>query len=106
METFVPMVAAAALIYAASNLLKLILAGEVKSVVTQLASWAVGVGVAFLLQGSDFAPAIAVGDTWTLDGLNVWSTVLVGLTLAGVGNFAYDISPLNTPTIGTSSSNE
>ena len=104
METFVPMVAAAALIYAASNLLKLALAGEVKSAATQLVSWLIGVGVVFLLQASDFAPAIAVGDSWTLDGLNAWSTVLVGLSLAGLGNFAYDISPLNTPTIGSTSS--
>lgn len=103
METFVPMVAVAALIYAASNLLKLAIAGEFKSVITQLASWLIGVGAVFLLQASDFAPAVAVGDAWTLDGLNAWSTVLVGLTLAGVGNFAYDISPLNTPTIGADS---
>lgn len=100
MEAFVPMVAAAALAYAGFNLIKLALAGETKSVVTQLASWVVAVAVVFLLKESDFASAVAVGDAWTLDGLNVWSTILVGLSVAGVGNFAYDVSPLNTPSLG------
>jgi hypothetical protein len=100
METFVPMLATAALIYAASNLLKLVVAGELASAGTQVASWVIGIGAVFLLQASDFAPAIAVGDQWSLDGLNAWSTALVGLSLAGVGNFAYDVSPLSTPTIG------
>lgn len=101
MEAFVPLVAAAALIYAASNLLKMALAGEFKSVVTMLLSWVIGVSVAFLLQASDFGDSIAVGDSWTLGGLNIWSTVLVGLSLAGVGNAVYDALPINTPTVGS-----
>lgn len=100
MESFVPLIAAAALSYAAFNLVKMALAGETKSVLTQLASWIIAVAVVFLLQASDFASSVAVGDQWSLDTLNVWSTILVGLSVAGLGNFAYDVSPLNTPTLG------
>lgn len=100
METFVPLIAAAAFAYAAFNLIKLALAGETKSVVTQLASWIVTVLVVFMLQASDFASSVAVGDQWNLATLNIWSTILVGLSVAGVGNFAYDVSPLDTPTLG------
>lgn len=100
METFVPLVAAAALIYGATNLLKVSLAGQGKVAVTQLVSWAIAVAVVFLLQASDFASSIAVGDSWSLDTLNVWSTILVGISFAGVGNVIYDAIPKNTPTIG------
>lgn len=100
MESFVPLVAASAFAYAAFNLVKIALAGQTKSVLTQLASWVIAVGVVFLLKESDFAASVAVGDSWSLDTLNVWSTILVGLSVAGIGNFAYDVSPLNTPTLG------
>lgn len=103
METFVPLVAAAALIYAASNLLKMLVGGQLNAAFTLVATWAIGVGVAFLLQASDFSSAVAVGDSWTLDGLNAWSTILVGVSMAGVGNVIYDVLPINTPTLGSGS---
>jgi hypothetical protein len=101
MDTFIPLVAAVALIYGATNMLKVALAGQGKVVVTQLVSWVIAVAVVFLLQASDFASAIAVGEAWSLDTLNVWSTILVGVSFAGAGNVVYDIIPKDTPTIGS-----
>jgi hypothetical protein len=103
METFVPLLAAVALIYGLTNLIKVALAGQGKVVITQLASWLVAIAVVFLLAASDFADSITVGSgeaAWALGSLNAWSLVLVGVSLAGAANAVYDVIPKDTPTIG------
>ncbi len=104
MDQFVPLVAAAALIYAAGNLLKMVWAGQVKESVTLMVTWLIAIAIAFLLRASDFASGIPVGDTLTLDQLNAWSTILFSVSLGGVANLAYDIIPKDTPTLGVTPS--
>lgn len=101
MEAFVPLVALTGLVYAGANLVKMAVAGQTGPVVTQLMSWLIGVGATFLFAASDFGDSMPVGDQWTLGALNGVSLVIVGLSVAGVGNFAYDVVPKNTPTLFT-----
>lgn len=88
---FAPLLAAAALVMAALNLVKFARARDVNGVVSILAAWVIGVGVVFLLAGSDFAAGIELGDTGeTLDTVNNFSLILVGVTFAAAAQALYD----------------
>lgn len=102
MQTFVPLLAAAALIYATANLVKEAIAGNGKVVLTQLVTWCLGVIVVVLLAMTDFASSIVVGEDpgWVLSDLNGFSLILLGVSMAGVGNVIYDVIPKSTTTIG------
>lgn len=107
METFVPMLAAAGVIYALSNFVKLALAGDWDHATTLLTTWIIGVVVTFVLAMTDFADSIRVGEEWVLGDLNAWSLILVGFAAAGVGNVIYDALPgASTPTFGGSNDYE
>lgn len=67
------------------DLTKFLQAKDWSNVATILYVWAVGIVVTFLLRASDFD--ITVGN-YNLNDLNVFSTILVGVTLAGSAVFA------------------
>lgn len=79
---FVPLLAMTALIISAINLVKFLRAQDWNGVVTTLAVWLMGVAVVGLAAQTDFAGGITMGD-YTLDRLNGWSLVFVGLNFGG-----------------------
>lgn len=87
--SFVPLVAALALIVKLVDWIKYIKNKDTNGVVTQAAVWVAGVGVVFLLASTDFASGVEVGGL-ALDSLNAWSLVLLGLTVGSTGSFALD----------------
>ena len=86
---FIPLIAALALAVKIVDFVKYISNRDTNGIITQLAVWVSGVVVVFLLAATDFADGVEVAGM-TLDSLNVWSQVLLGLTLGSTGSFAYD----------------
>jgi hypothetical protein len=64
-------------------------ARDVNGVSTQLVSWAAGVGVFLLAAHTAWAPQLLVGGI-SLDRLNVWSLVFVGLTAGSASSLVHD----------------
>lgn len=89
MESFVPLVAALALVWKLVDFAKQVRVKDVDAVVTQLVTWVAGVVVTFILASSDFGDGIQVAHN-ALGRLNGWSLVLVGLTIASTGSVGYD----------------
>jgi hypothetical protein len=89
MESFVPLVAALALIWKLVDFAKQVRVRDVDAVITQLVTWGAGVVVTFILASSDFGDGILVAHS-ALGKLNGWSLVLVGLTIASTGSVGYD----------------
>lgn len=100
---FAPLLAAIALIYGASNLVKQLAAGQLAQACTQLVTWAIGVGVVCLLAATNWADGIAIGDGPSLGSLNFAALCLLGISLASAGNAVYDALPKSTPTLGSGS---
>lgn len=86
---FVPIAVAAALVWKIVSFVKFLMSGDKNKAVTQLVTWAAGIGVAFLLAASDFASSVDVGDH-TLGNLNGASVILFGVALGSVAAAAYD----------------
>jgi hypothetical protein len=99
MEQFVAVAVVVAFGLNLYNILKMLLAGELDKVATALGAYAIFIGLAFLLRASDFADSVALGE-FNLATLNTWSTILFGASLAGTAGTVYDISSINTPTLG------
>lgn len=97
--TFGALAASALVAAKLMDLVKNLQAGAVKDAITQVAAFGVGVLVAFLLTATDWADGIKVGDA-VLGSLSPWSVVLLGLWIGGSGQYAYDLSPRNTPSLG------
>lgn len=100
---FVPLLVVGSLILALVNTYKMALAGQWAKVGVQAVSWAVGIALAFLLSGTDWAQSILIGsgeDALPLGDLGWQSLILVGVALAAVANVAYDALPISTPTPG------
>jgi hypothetical protein len=86
---FVPLAATIALLWKIVDFAKLVRVRDVNAVVTQAVTWAAGVGLTFLLAGTDFADGIKIGDMH-LGHVNASSLVLIGLSLASSTSVAYD----------------
>ena len=102
MEQFVAVAVVVAFGLNIVNIFKIASASEWQKVGTAVFSYAVFIGLAFVLRESDFAGSVAVGD-FSLSTLNAWSTVLFGAALAGTAGTAYDALPINTPALGSHS---
>jgi hypothetical protein len=80
---FVPLAALGTLVFTFVNTLRFLVARDWSAVVTQVVAWAAGgVGI-FVVQATDFASAVRIGDL-TLDQLGFWSTLLLGLVAASL----------------------
>jgi hypothetical protein len=73
------------------DLLKFAKAGDINGTVTQIVSYALGIGAAFLFAQADIA------ETWSIPGIGVplstldgWSLVLLGIIWASGGSALYD----------------
>lgn len=86
---FVPLLAAAALVWKIVDFLKYLRTGDVNGVFTQLSVWVAGVAVVLLLANTDWADGITVGDT-ILGALNGASLVLLGLSVGSTSSVLYD----------------
>lgn len=84
---FAPMVALAALVFSVINFLKFVTAKDVKSAVSQAIVWVAGVAAVTIAAHTDFASGISVADR-TLDTLNAWSLVFVGLSWSSIATVA------------------
>lgn len=89
MDSFVPLVAALALIWKIIDFAKQVRVKDVDAVVTQVVTWVAGIVVVFILANSDFGDGIRVANN-LLGHLNGWSLLLVGLTVSSSGSVAYD----------------
>ena len=75
---FVPIVALGTLVYMFVIVLKNLSAQQWRPVATQVIAWLAGIGGIFLMARTQFAGGISIGDL-TLDRLDFWSKVFVGL---------------------------
>lgn len=60
-------------------------------VVTQAVTWVVGVAVVWLAGAADVTASLPLWDAHTLGSLDGGSIVLVGVELASLGSFGYDV---------------
>lgn len=87
---FIPIVQMAVLVMAVINFLKFVRTGDVNGALTQLSVWVAGVVVVLLVAQTDFATGIVIGDL-TLDLMNFWSLLFLGLTIASLATFGVEI---------------
>lgn len=90
MTDFAPAVALIALVTTTINLLRYARGRDLAGAGTILSAWVAGVAAVMIAAQTDFASGIAVGDR-TLEGLNVWSQLFVGLAVASAGSFLTDV---------------
>ncbi len=86
---FVPAVFMVALVWKLVDLVKYVRNGDVNAALTQLTTYAAGVGVAFLFAATQWADGIMIGDA-ALSSLSGASLVVAGLALASTGSALYD----------------
>lgn len=86
---FVPLLAALALVVKIIDFVKSLKNGDANGILTQAVTWVAGVGVLFLLAASDFGGGVEVAG-YTLDSLNSFSLVLLGLSVSSTGSLAFD----------------
>lgn len=86
---FVPLVAAVALIWKAVDFVRYLRARDIDSALTQAVVWVVGVLVAFLLAGTNWAGSIVIGDVQVGD-MTWQSLVLIGLSLGSSASALVD----------------
>lgn len=89
MTDFVPTIALATLVTTTINLFRYLRGRDLNGAGTIAAAWVAGVAAVMVAAQTDFASGIAVGDR-TLEGLNVFSQIFVGLAAASVGSFLVD----------------
>lgn len=87
---FAPLLAAIALIWKLVDFAKHVRVRDTDAVVAQVAVWAAGVGVMFLLRETDFAGGVEIAGA-SLSALNWASVLLVGLSVGSTASAAYDI---------------
>lgn len=89
---FIPIVVAAALVAVLIDVFRSARAGDWNGVLTPMVSWLVGVGVAILLAGSDFAADVKIGDTgYTLDNVNTYTLILFGFAFGSLASKGVDV---------------
>lgn len=87
---FIPLLAAVTLVWKVVDFVKYIQARDWSNATTQVAVWLAGVGVTFLLAGTNFAEGIVIGDVGV--GLMNWqSLLLVGLSLGSSASALVDV---------------
>lgn len=86
---FVPMLVLLAMVKSFVGLLKRVKAGDHRGALTQLLSYAVGVGVVLLFARTDFAAGLEFGGL-VLSDSNVFTQVVVGVAVASTANLATD----------------
>lgn len=84
---FAVLAVATALVWKVVSFAKFVLSGDTNKAVTQLVTWAAGIGVAFLVAASDFTLEVAGAN---LADLNAASVVLFGVALGSTASAAYD----------------
>lgn len=87
---FVPQLALASLVYSMVNLARYVRARDWDGSLTIAVSYAIGVAAVMITAQTDWASAIDIGDR-TLGGLNAWSQLLAGLTLASSAGVVADL---------------
>jgi hypothetical protein len=75
---FTLIIALGTLVYTFVIFLKNLTAQQWSSAITQAIAWCAGIGGVFIMAATQFAGGISIGDM-TLDRLDFWSKVLVGL---------------------------
>lgn len=85
---FVPLFALPLLVKKGVDFVRYLTNGDRNGYVTQLVAWAFGVAAVMLYAHANWA--VPVGGA-TLDRLNVWSQIAVGLNLGSIGSFAQDL---------------
>lgn len=89
---FMPMLAAIALVAVIIDVVRSARGKDWNGVITPLASWGVGVLVAFVLGESDFGETIPLGDTGlTFGSVNGFSLILVGFALGSLASKGVDL---------------
>lgn len=86
---FAPLLAAVALIWKIVDVVKYARVRNVDAVVTQVGVWFAGVVVMLLLATTDFASGVEVGGS-ILGDLNVWSLILIGLSVGSSASVGVD----------------
>lgn len=71
------------------DFIKYIKTRDVNGAVTQAATWVAGIVVVFLAASADITSTLEIGG-FALGEVNVWSKVLIGLSLLSLGSVAYD----------------
>lgn len=90
MTEFAPTVALIALVTTTINALRYARGRDWSGAGTIAAAWVAGVAAVMIAAQTDFASGIAVGDR-TLEGLNIYSQLFVGLSVASAGSFLTDL---------------
>ena len=89
MIEFVPALALLALVKKGVDLLRYLRGKDYNGAITILAVWILGVTLTIMFAQSDYASGITSGDL-ALDQLNIWSLVLVGLTVGASASLVED----------------
>lgn len=84
---FVAIAALASLVFAFTNFLKYVTAGDWRSARTQLVVWAAGFGCAMLAAQTQWAAQIVIGDT-PLSKMSTLDLLFVGPTIASLATLA------------------
>jgi hypothetical protein len=87
---FVPVLAMLTLVIAIINLVKYVKTKNTNGIVTTLSVWAAGVIVVLLVGQTDFAAGIVIAER-PMSDYNTWSLIFIGLSLAGMAQFANEI---------------
>lgn len=90
MSDWIPLVALIGLVTSVINFVKYIRNGDTNGWVTQAAVWLAGVIGIVLFSHTTYADSVSFGGH-SLDTVNIWTQVFIGLTLGGVAAFAVDI---------------
>lgn len=86
---FAPLVVAAAMVTAGAALVKDLIGGQVRKVVTFVLVYLVAVGVTMAMRASDFADTIDIGGK-KLAGVNTATVLLVAFALLSLAKVYYD----------------
>lgn len=87
---FIPLVQMAVLVFAIINFLKAVRIKDTNAALTQIIVWVAGVLVVLMAAQTDFAAGISIGDR-TLDVLNFWSLLFIGLTISSLASFGTEV---------------
>lgn len=73
-----------------TSVIKYATAGQWRDVATQLVTWVVTVAALLIGAQAEVAQGIVIWGERTLADLDVWSLILVGLSIGSGASFAYD----------------
>lgn len=89
---FVPLLIGAAMVAVLVDVVRSARGRDWNGVITPLAAWAIGIGVALTLGESDFGEGIKIGDTGeTFGSVNGFSLILLGFALGSVAAKGVDL---------------